>query len=109
MPVVDLVTAFNEAAGPLGHCERATLGYETEDQKPQTVDAAGEPLPKPKVLPPLQWQVLTFYGNDANGAPFALKSERLKGEVDLLEVARNVARTNLNAKPVTEESPNAAQ
>lgn len=72
MGVSDLRDAFNDAAGGLLTCSRATLAYDTHDG--------------------VQYQILTFYGTSQDGSPFVERSERLRPETDVNLAAREVAK-----------------
>ena len=71
MGTKDLRDAFNLAADGRATCNVATLAYERVDGK--------------------EWQVLSFSGTDAAGAPFMVQSERLKAGTNVLEAARETA------------------
>ncbi|HSV24356.1 MAG TPA: hypothetical protein VLJ17_15175 [Xanthobacteraceae bacterium] len=79
MGVSELRSAFNDIAEPAGFtCSKAELSYEPGDD--------------------IQWQRLTFRGTDAAGVPFVVRSERLRPETSVIEVAKSVA-TQLIAGP----------
>lgn len=71
MGTKDLRDAFNLAADGRATCTLATLGYERADGA--------------------EWQILSFSGTDAGGAPFMVQSERLKAGTNVLEAAHETA------------------
>lgn len=108
MAVRDLVAAFNEAAGPLAKCNRATLRYETRELPDKEIEPPDQLANRPAVmrrLAPVQWQVITFYGSSPAG-PFAVESGPLDPDADAVLAARKVARDKFNPEK-TEEIPNA--
>lgn len=76
MGAADLRDGFNAVAAPAFNCDRATLHYERAHD--------------------VEWQVLTFSGSAADGAPFETRSERLRAGTDVNLAARAVAQTFLD-------------
>lgn len=108
MGVRDLVAAFNEEAGPLAKCNRATLRYETRELPDKEIEPPDKLADRPAVmrrLPPVQWQVITFYGS-SGGKPFAVESGPLDPEADPVLASRKVAKEKFNPEK-TEEKTNA--
>lgn len=71
MGVKELRQAFNEVASPTANCTKALLEYETHDT--------------------VQYQILYFSGNYADGAPFVIKSDRIRPSGDLIASCRETA------------------
>ena len=71
MGTSELIAAFNLVGSPSYTCTRATLHYDS---------SSGQ-----------QMQVMTFYGNAADGTPFTASSDPL-GDVDVNVAAGAVAQ-----------------
>ena len=71
MGTKELREAFNLAADGRYACNVATLGYEHSDGT--------------------EWQILSFSGTDASGAPFMAQSERLRAGTNVMQAARDTA------------------
>lgn len=76
MGASDLRDSFNLVSAPAFNCQRATLGYEHAND--------------------VEWTVLTFSGNAADGAPFEIKSPRLRPGTDVNLAARAAAQQLLD-------------
>ena len=76
MAAADLVDAFNSVAGDAFTCTRATLGYTRANDT--------------------EWQILTFYGTDAQGVAFERKSDRVRPDGDVILAARETAQAALD-------------
>lgn len=83
MGVREMRQAFNEVAGAEATCIKALLEYE----------------PDPGGL--VQWQVLYFSGNYADGSGFSIKSDRIRPNGDVLEMTRATAERVLAQKRAT--------
>lgn len=78
MGVGELREAFNSVSQPAFTCTLALLDYERDGGK--------------------EWQILLFRGTSADGKPFEVKSERLKGDIDLNRAAKDVAQKLLDQR-----------
>lgn len=100
MAVRDLVAAFNDEAGKLAQCRRATLRYETRELPDEEIEPPDTLADRPAVMKrqaPVQWQIITFYGNSPDG-PFELDSGPLDPDADAVLAARKVASDNFKPK-----------
>lgn len=78
MGVKDLRDAFNEVASPQATCIKALMEYERQGG--------------------VEWQVLFFSGNHADGTGFAIKSNRVRPSGDLLAASRETAAALLKQR-----------
>ena len=78
MGVGELRQAFNDICQPAFTCTLALLDYERDGGK--------------------EWQILLFRGTSSDGTPFEIKSERLKGDIDLNIAAKEVAQKLLDQR-----------
>ena len=76
MGVADLVSAFNSVTAGKFNCTRATLEYSKANDT--------------------EWQILTFYGTDADGVAFVFKADRLRPGGDVIAAARETAQRKLD-------------
>lgn len=78
MGVGELREAFNSVSQTAFTCTLALLDYERDGKA--------------------EWQILLFRGTSSDGAPFEIKSERLKGGIDLNIAAKEVAQKLLDQR-----------
>lgn len=84
MGVGELREAFNSTSQPAFTCTLALLDYE------RTID--------PDTKRTKESQILLFRGTAADGSPFEIKSEPLKGGIDLNIAAKAVAQKLLDQR-----------
>ena len=78
MGVREIRQAFNEVTGKEANCMTALLEYERAQN--------------------VEWQVLYFSGNYADGSTFAIRSDRIRPNGDVTEMTRATARRVLEQK-----------
>lgn len=77
----ELRSAFNEVGGDQAKCIKALLEYERANDT--------------------EWQVLYFSGTYADGSTFAIRSDRIRPNSDVNEMARATAARLLEQKRAT--------
>lgn len=78
MGVKELRDAFNQVSEPAANCALALMEYDRHDG--------------------VEYQILYFSGNYADGAEFAIKSNRIRPSGDLIVASRETAQRLLETK-----------